>query len=482
VFRGLDASGNTGLWVTDGTAAGTHELTVDGQFSSAAKNIVSGKFTIDFGQLLPLGDSTALTAAFTNVLRGAPNSAFATSPTILLADGSSVPNPMYQDAQTLPTLASEAQSGQITLAQALNTIEHYGDATTAVAGIAYQFFTGATPTSGGYDYLINSAANPNNLNTAYYAKFNEENRYINFAVNLGKVGAGAASFEAAYGSLSLTDAMTQAYTDLFGFAPAAGKITALLDASVGPNETRADYFAFYGRDGLDGIGTKAAAVGWLMVEAAKADLGVYVAADDAFLAALANGQGQYNINLLTTYPAMTAGQAAAIEAQVTAGASLTHSLQVADSAANVALNLDALQALAAGHELTSVTLTDALVPVLSITASQLTSDAQALADISSPFATSASGTSAQFNGATVPNFSTHGSAIDITDLNSSALTATFVENGAGTSGQLSLSDGVHSLTVNLVGQLAAAGFSGSAASAGFALISDGHSGTDITWS
>ncbi|HEY2482094.1 MAG TPA: hypothetical protein VGI30_07850, partial [Caulobacteraceae bacterium] len=241
-------------------------------------------------------------------------------------------------------------------------------------------------------------------------------------------------------------------------------------------------FAYYGGDGADGIGTKAAAVGWLMVEAAKADLGTYVAADDAFLAALANGQGQYNVNILAVYPDMTAAQAAAMEAQVTAGASITNPLQVADSAANVAHNLDALQALAASHELTSVSLTDASVPVLSVTGTQLTSDAQALAEISTPFAISASGTSAQFSGATVPNFTTHGSAIDITDMNSSTLTATFVENGAGTSGQLSLSDGVHSIMVNLVGQLAAAGFSGAAAAAGFALVSDGHSGTDITWS
>jgi hypothetical protein len=219
-----------------------------------------------------------------------------------------------------------------------------------------------------------------------------------------------------------------------------------------------------------------------MVEAAKADLGTYVAADDAFLAALANGQGQYNVNILAAYPDMTAAQAAAMEAQVMAGASLTQALKVADSAANVAHNLDVLQALAAAHELTSVSLTDPSVPVLSVTGSQLTSDAQALSDISGPFAVSASGTAAQLNSATVPNFTAHGSAIDITDLNSSALTATFVENGAGTSGQLSLSDGVHSITVNLVGQLAAAGFSGSAASAGFALVSDGHSGTDVTWS
>jgi len=27
LFRGVDANGQAGLWVTDGTAAGTHELT-----------------------------------------------------------------------------------------------------------------------------------------------------------------------------------------------------------------------------------------------------------------------------------------------------------------------------------------------------------------------------------------------------------------------------------------------------------------------
>jgi hypothetical protein len=332
---------------------------------------------------------TTLDAAFTAVLRVDPTSSLATTPTISLADGSSVPNPAFQDAQTLPNLAGQVDAGLQTLTQTLNTIEHYGDTTTSVATIAYQFFTNATPSSGGYDYLVNSAANPDNLNTAYYAKFNEENRYINFAVNLGKDGAGQVNFGSNYGSLSLPDAMTKAYTAIFGFTPAPGKIAALLSASVGPNETRQDYFASYGGDGLGGIGTKAAAVGWLMAAAVEADLGVYAAANDQFLGLLAGGTGIYNVNLLTTFAVVTAGEAAAMEAAVTAPgstgvSSLTGPLSVVDSAASVEADLDALQALAAGSRLTSVSLTDSPNATLTITAAQ-TADAGAIGAITSAY-------------------------------------------------------------------------------------------------
>jgi ELWxxDGT repeat protein len=34
LFGGVDAAGNTGLWVTDGTTAGTHEITVNGAYFS----------------------------------------------------------------------------------------------------------------------------------------------------------------------------------------------------------------------------------------------------------------------------------------------------------------------------------------------------------------------------------------------------------------------------------------------------------------
>ena len=91
------------------------------------------------------------------------------------------------------------------------------------------------------------------------------------------------------------------------------------------------------------------------------------------------------------------------------------------------------------------------------------------------------GTSALFNGATVADFTSAGSELDITDLNSAAVTASFVEASDGSGGQLSLGDGVHSITVTLVGQIAADNFSGAATSAGLVLASNGAGGTDITW-
>ena len=97
-----------------------------------------------------------------------------------------------------------------------------------MATIAYEFFTQATPGLAGYGYLVNGGSNPNDLDSAYYAQFNQQNRYINFAANLGKYGAGATWFSANYGSLDLADAMTQAYTALFGFSPAAGLIASIL--------------------------------------------------------------------------------------------------------------------------------------------------------------------------------------------------------------------------------------------------------------
>ena len=69
----------------------------------------------------------------------------------------------------------------------------------------------------------------------------------------------------------------------------------------GVTGTRADYFAYYGQDGAAGIGTKAAMVGWLLVEAVKADLGPYARANDHFLADLAGGTGHFNVDLLPAY-------------------------------------------------------------------------------------------------------------------------------------------------------------------------------------
>ena len=199
--------------------------------------------------------------------------------------------------------ASAGSQGGESLAAVYADLAHYASASTAVAVTAYQFFTGDTPSKVGLDYLLNPASgNANSLNSTYYFYFSTENRFINFAVNLGKLGDGAAAFAAAYGGLSLTDATSKAYAVIFGTTPTADKVAAILNApSTLPGETtRADYFAYYGGDGPNGIGTKAAAVGWLLAEAVKADVGTYAKADDAYLAAVAAGTHQH-IDLVGVY-------------------------------------------------------------------------------------------------------------------------------------------------------------------------------------
>jgi hypothetical protein len=178
-------------------------------------------------------------------------------------------------------------------AAATREIISKADATTSVATLSYQFFTGKIPSSGGVEYLVSpTGPNANNLNSAYYQSFNLENRYINFAVNLGKVGEGAAKFTAEYGSLSLFDATKKAYAAIFGGTPNDAKVQALLSGG------RDLYFEAYGKDGLNGIGTKAAMVGWLLAEAEKGDLGVMARSNAAWLLDLSDGSAPYAIDIL----------------------------------------------------------------------------------------------------------------------------------------------------------------------------------------
>jgi len=188
-------------------------------------------------------------------------------------------------------------NGLKTASEGLADIVKMAGETTSVATLSYQFFTGKLPTLAGLDYLVSSkGTNPNNLNSAYYQSFSLENRYINFAVNLGKVGEGKDAFAAQYGNLSLFDATRAAYKTIFGGTPTDAKVHALIDSRV-------DYFAAYGGDGANGIGTKAAMVGWLLAEAVKADIGQYAKANDNFLTDLADGAAAVEVSLVAHYGA-----------------------------------------------------------------------------------------------------------------------------------------------------------------------------------
>ncbi|WP_277785612.1 matrixin family metalloprotease [Caulobacter segnis] len=207
-------------------------------------------------------------------------------------------------AQNILRLSSSAQvsdlstrvaAGSLSLTAAIGELVKAADATTSVATLSYQFFTGKIPGGPGLDYLVSpSGPNPNNLNSAYFQSFNLENRYINFAVNLGRDGEGRAGFQAEYGGLSLFAATKKAYGKIFGNTPDDARVTVLLSGG------RDGYFASYGGDGPSGQGTKAAMVGWLLAEAEKADLGVFARSNAAFLTDLADGAA-YGVDLVGVY-------------------------------------------------------------------------------------------------------------------------------------------------------------------------------------
>jgi S-layer protein len=241
------------------------------------------------------------------------------------------------DAATQLLLAAYAQQtigGGITDAAALSLALHIpppadgsvGDNTpensTDVALGVYQFFTGMAPTLAGLDFLVNNDGaapiNPNDLDSAYYAGFNQANRYYNFAINLitGNPAA-AASFAAGYGSptVSINQAIATAYEAIVG-TPNVGAAAAA--AAVAAIEAQIPYF-----EGIAAaraptvnliLATKAIAISYIIEEAIKANVGYYAFAIDQFNTILAGnpeavipGETANGIDLLTAFPISTLG-------------------------------------------------------------------------------------------------------------------------------------------------------------------------------
>jgi S-layer protein len=206
--------------------------------------------------------------------------------------------------------AVQSANGQQTDAQLLSNIVNSADNSTGLAVMAYQFFTGKSPTKAGIDYLVNSPTNNNDLNDAYYAKFGLENRYINFAGNLGVQGEGAANFSAKYGALSFADYVASIYQTIIGasYATAAGidpakaiaDIISRKDAILATAQGAGMIPANATQAQID-IALKAATAGYLLGEAIKADVGLYAAATDNFMVAVAQGTATYNTDITLSY-------------------------------------------------------------------------------------------------------------------------------------------------------------------------------------
>jgi hypothetical protein len=195
--------------------------------------------------------------------------------------------------EAVRALIEQANGKALTTQQVVDTLIDVAAATTSVAALSYQFFTGKLPTKAGLDYLVSSPDNPNDLNDGSYAGLNLENRFINMGVSLGKAGEGSAGFQAAYGGLSFADAATKAYTEIFG-APAPGKIAAILTT---------ERVAYFNALGGDALGAKAALVGWFLAEAAKTDAGAYGAMNQKFLLGLFDGAAAFGMDGHTLLPA-----------------------------------------------------------------------------------------------------------------------------------------------------------------------------------
>ena len=220
---------------------------------------------------------------------------------------------------TIASQAAASANGQLTDADALGAMIHSALSTTDVAVQAYQFFTGQTPSKAGLDFLVNSATNPSDLNDPYYAQFNDENRYINFAANLGLIGEGATAFKGTYGAMTFSAFVASIYETIIGSAyinsfvgnsgAAAAAIADVISRQAAFTQTARDrglITASSSATDID-IATKAAAVGYLMYEGVKANLGIYAAGANNFVSALIGGTAQYNVNLLTTYSVLGGG-------------------------------------------------------------------------------------------------------------------------------------------------------------------------------
>lgn len=216
----------------------------------------------------------------------------------------------------LLTIGAASQAGQITDQVAMAYVVNSADNDVSVAVQVYQFFTGKTPTKAGLDYLVNSSTNSNDLNDPYYAKFGLENRYINFAINLGVMGEGAAAFSAAYGGLTFDAFVNTAYQTIIGvnYAIAAGLNPTAAIADV--TSRKANFEAIARQSGVINanstpaqvdLAVKAALIGYLMGEGVKADVGVYAAGTNNFVSALVAGNAQYGVNLTNIYSPLGGG-------------------------------------------------------------------------------------------------------------------------------------------------------------------------------
>lgn len=216
---------------------------------------------------------------------------------------------------TLDAYATQSQTGGVSDAVALSNTLKLVNNTTAVAIETYQFFTNRAPSAAGLDYLVDSTTNTSDLNDAYYSKFGQENRFINFSINLATgAGEGAAAFALNYGSVSYAQTVATAYDKIIGNANAAAAgvdvAAAVAYLSRAENITYLTNFV-KANTGLTAaadieLAVKAALIGEILNAATVSGIGGYAGSTAAMIADLSDGSlstdSTAGVNILTAYP------------------------------------------------------------------------------------------------------------------------------------------------------------------------------------
>jgi hypothetical protein len=148
--------------------------------------------------------------------------------------------PTAAESLLLAAYAQQDQSGSLTDAQTLANVLQFSQDKTDVALGTYQFFTGATPSLAGLAFLVHGGSNPTDLSSSYYAQFNKENRYYNFAVNLATGSSGAANFAASYGAVTFAQAVQAAYETIVGTSNVGATQAAAVLLRLGRRIARAE--------------------------------------------------------------------------------------------------------------------------------------------------------------------------------------------------------------------------------------------------
>ncbi|WP_269714922.1 Ig-like domain-containing protein [Caulobacter sp. NIBR2454] len=313
LFDGSTLVGSTtadggGAWsiTTSTLAAGAHNLTATQTNLAGTTSAASAALALTIGTIAPPVDETPpeppapdytapeIRENFAAAAGLQPNSPKTTIATVTLADGTVVANPTYETALQLSQLILRFEAGLISRERLIDEVVDLSAPTSGVALQAYQFFTGLAPSKAGLAYLIDSPANANDLTDAYYARFNEVNRFINFAVSLGVEGEGRAAFEAKFGGLDFAASVRLAYDMVIGL-DAARTAGVDVDAALAWISSQESYFdLFAGSD----LGGKAAMVGYIMQAGFEARVGRYYEASHDFLEDAFDGTPTYQVDLV----------------------------------------------------------------------------------------------------------------------------------------------------------------------------------------